>query len=588
MSQGISVLLLSAALLAAPAASPAQKASGPPLHDWTAPPFWSPAWNVRAGRQESDRRVKPKRVEAPAAVPPTYGLVSIAPCRQYDSRSSTPLAQATPRTVTLTGSPCNIPPGAAAVSVNIAVFNIAGATGNGVFDVGIPSGSSIAWLNYPPTQVQTDNAGIVPVDGSGNVQVEVFQGGGSVDFVVDVNGYYAILPFGVRTVVVSPVGTPAENGAALLAALAGITTNAAGNPWLLKLEPGLYDVGTTPLVMKDYVDLEGSGEATTTIQAPSQTSASDGTVDLASNSQIRFVTIANTGGGAQAVAIGGGTFTTSSTILHTTATALGGTTFNIAMSLNCSCSVSSSTATAQGSGGSSSDRAEGINVLGSLRLRDVLVTSIGGGLETLGINSNFFGNLTGQFVTVTASAGGSGSATTGIVAATVPALSDSTVSVSGGTTNTGIEVDGVAGPADLSNLTITVQGPASSQNLGLVLVTAVTAVRNSHISVTGGSQATGLSQAGSTLVFQNSSVTAQQATTASYGIHILTVTGAGGVANINNSTVVGDTAYLVMDPSSHAFIGASQLKVGPVLGSGTAVCAGVFDGSYTFFPSTCP
>ena len=62
-----------------------------------------------------------------------------------------------------------------------------------------------------------------------------------------------------RTVVVSPVGTSAENGQALLNALAGITASAA-DPYLLKLEPGVYDLGASPLTMKQYVDVEGSGE----------------------------------------------------------------------------------------------------------------------------------------------------------------------------------------------------------------------------------------------------------------------------------------------------------------------------------------
>ena len=97
--------LIFAALLAAPTASPAQRVTGPPLRSWSAPPLWSPAWNPRPDRQGSVRRPAPEKVAAPAVVPPTYGLVSIAPCRQYDSRNSTPLAQATPRTVTLTGRP---------------------------------------------------------------------------------------------------------------------------------------------------------------------------------------------------------------------------------------------------------------------------------------------------------------------------------------------------------------------------------------------------------------------------------------------------------------------------------------------------
>jgi hypothetical protein len=53
----------------------------------------------------------------------------------------------------------------------------------------------------------------------------------------------------------------------LLSALAGITTASATNPWLLKIEPGIYDIGNTSLTMKPNVDIEGSGELTTIIQS---------------------------------------------------------------------------------------------------------------------------------------------------------------------------------------------------------------------------------------------------------------------------------------------------------------------------------
>jgi hypothetical protein len=46
-----------------------------------------------------------------------------------------------------------------------------------------------------------------------------------------------------RTVLVSPVGTPQQNGTALRNALASITGASATNPYLLKIEPGIYDLG---------------------------------------------------------------------------------------------------------------------------------------------------------------------------------------------------------------------------------------------------------------------------------------------------------------------------------------------------------
>lgn len=68
-----------------------------------------------------------------------------------------------------------------------------------------------------------------------------------------------------KTIVVSPRSTQAASGAALIAALESITTASSTNRFLLKLEPGTYEIGDTQLVMRDFVDIEGSGAHATTI-----------------------------------------------------------------------------------------------------------------------------------------------------------------------------------------------------------------------------------------------------------------------------------------------------------------------------------
>jgi hypothetical protein len=116
-------------------------------------------------------------------------FIGVTPCRQFDIRPGT-LADNTPMAITLTGAPCGIPASAAAVSLNITVFGISGAGGNGVFKVGTASPPVTAWINYPPAETQRGNAGVLPVNGSGQIFVQVNQGGGSVQLTVDVNGYY--------------------------------------------------------------------------------------------------------------------------------------------------------------------------------------------------------------------------------------------------------------------------------------------------------------------------------------------------------------------------------------------------------------
>jgi hypothetical protein len=104
----------------------------------------------------------------------------------------------------------------------------------------------------------------------------------------------------IRTVVVSPNGTPSQNGTALLSAMTTISnaSPSAANPWLLKLEPGNYDLGSSALVLKPYVDLEGSGEGTTTISSTIVSTSfppAQGTLVMASNTEARFVRLLNSG-----------------------------------------------------------------------------------------------------------------------------------------------------------------------------------------------------------------------------------------------------------------------------------------------------
>jgi small nuclear ribonucleoprotein (snRNP)-like protein len=79
-------------------------------------------------------------------------------------------------------------------------------------------------------------------------------------------------------------------------------TPSAENPCLVKILPGIYDIGTNTLEMKPYVDIEGSGEKVTIIRGSSDDNS--GTlVTMSSHTEIRFLTVENTGGGNYSVAI---------------------------------------------------------------------------------------------------------------------------------------------------------------------------------------------------------------------------------------------------------------------------------------------
>jgi hypothetical protein len=102
---------------------------------------------------------------------------------------------------------------------------------------------------------------------------------------------------------VSPGATPIDSGNRLQAALASITDASGTNRYLVKLEPGFFQV-TSGLQMKQWVDIEGSGtfmsKITSTPDLPTAT------VLGANSSELRHLTVDQTGtGGSDAVAFSG-------------------------------------------------------------------------------------------------------------------------------------------------------------------------------------------------------------------------------------------------------------------------------------------
>lgn len=93
---------------------------------------------------------------------------------------------------------------------------------------------------------------------------------------------------------------PAGNCTALRAALAGITDNSAARPYLIKLEPGVYNCGgnstgatnNNNLDMKPFVDIEGSGQGVTTILGDTNDD-SEAVLGMAGNAELRHLTVEN-------------------------------------------------------------------------------------------------------------------------------------------------------------------------------------------------------------------------------------------------------------------------------------------------------
>jgi hypothetical protein len=139
--------------------------------------------------------------------------------------------------------------------------------------------------------------------------------------------------FSGRVAIVAPSGGNFTNPATAMTNLSSwCPSRSETNPCLLKIMPGVYNIGSTIVTMQPYVDIEGSGENVTKITGNITHNLSyNGVVIGASFSEIRFLTIENTNAtGEYAAAI----FNPSSSPKITNVTAVSsstGTTHNYAI-----------------------------------------------------------------------------------------------------------------------------------------------------------------------------------------------------------------------------------------------------------------
>ena len=98
-----------------------------------------------------------------------------------------------------------------------------------------------------------------------------------------------------RTVVVSAEGTPLENGAALLAAVATITDATATSPVAVEVDAGTFDLGTATLLMPSHTILAGRGQTATVITSAPAFEDNSVTLQLQAHTAARDLTARNTG-----------------------------------------------------------------------------------------------------------------------------------------------------------------------------------------------------------------------------------------------------------------------------------------------------
>jgi hypothetical protein len=97
-----------------------------------------------------------------------------------------------------------------------------------------------------------------------------------------------------QVVVVAKSGGDSTNPAS---AVAAITDASAAKPYLVKVMPGVYDIGSSSVVMKPFVYLEGSGDSSV-IKSKIGNAISEcvvGTINMANNSSVKNVRVINSG-----------------------------------------------------------------------------------------------------------------------------------------------------------------------------------------------------------------------------------------------------------------------------------------------------
>jgi hypothetical protein len=238
-------------------------------------------------------------------------FVPITPCRLLDTRPgvdnvgprSEPLGPNTTFTAGAHGRAgnCTLPDTATALSMNVVALNTTSSSYLSVFpaDASRPTAANLNWV---AGQAPTPNAVTAALSGAG--ALSFYNLAGNVDLVVDVVGYYEPTAGGPAgptgptgpagptgpTGATGPTGPTGATGAqgppgvdpptivwvaasggdftTVSAALASITDNDASHRYLVRLAPGTY-TETSGIVLKDYVDIQGSGRGVSTIAATS-------------------------------------------------------------------------------------------------------------------------------------------------------------------------------------------------------------------------------------------------------------------------------------------------------------------------------
>jgi len=343
-----------------------------------------------------------------------------------------------------------------------------------------------------------------------------------------------------QLVSVHPVaGDPVASGNALLSAVAGITDASATKPYVVKVDPGIFNLGGNSLNMKQYVDIEGTGQLATVIQGTGQTASfTNGVINGAANAELRNFQLQSQASGAN---------------------------YSFAIYVQAA----------------------------NTSIRDVTIVSTGGA-STRGIRDDD-GNITVQGVTVTASGTTVyGIVVDGVFASPKPYIRRTVVNVSSsGSTGTGygIYMASAAVP-DIRDVEINVTGGGqavglsydyANRNIGQPAGPFVVLLENSRIGVSGASAACygiQLTGSGNILFVDTSKVYGVGG--AGYGLYSTDPT---ATIYVDRSELSGGTNSLNAN-STGVYLGATRL--GYPVSAPSPTCAATYRaGTYSLVTSSC-
>ncbi|MBP1696857.1 MAG: hypothetical protein H6Q41_2045 [Deltaproteobacteria bacterium] len=451
------------------------------------------------------------------------------------------------------------------------------------------TGSSIRAINSDGTVVcQTDDnsggtvtsvgtgAGLSggPVTTTGTISVDFTGSTGSANSASRSDHYHNnYLQYGNVAVVALSNGDYTDPVAAMSDLSTWCGTPSATNPCLLKIMPGVYDVYGSALQMLGYVDIEGSGENTTKIKGYIDSSLS-GVVIGASNAEIRFLTVENSGGGATKIAIYN--ISASPKITNVKATASTGYLINYGV-YNISSSPTMTNVTATASGGNTT--CAGVyNTSSSPAMTNVTATASGGSNWNVGVFNVSSSSPT--MVNVTASA--SGAFSYGVYNSSSSPLMMNVTATSSGGGPSGSGIRNYSSSAVMMNVKAIASG-STLENCGVNNESSSPQMTNVIATGSGGSDTYGVRNDASSPTMTGVSATGSGGSMYNRGVYSRT----SGIVTINHSIIAGSLQAILNNADAITRVGNTKLDGGPVTGGGVT-CAGVYDENYTFYANTCP